>query len=726
MADASPRLSWRQALALALTLVVGAGISVSVFLVFRGSESARLLADYTSLASDRAQAIVAGLREEKIELDLLGGYVAASTELSQGLVGPFAEEFGRFAHRIPGLEPESQVLLFIPRVPKVQRAAHEQAAARGIASGYAIWELSPGGEVAAASARDEYFPVEVAEPSEVGAAILGFDLSTVPALRDAVAHAITSGKVTASSRLGIPPTAAEAQYVWQFLAVYRSGAAGRLPASGGELVGLVASAFRIDQLVELALKNLSPAGLDLEITDAHAPPGGELVYYHKSRLPGYEAGGVVKTGLPSTFTIDAGERIWTFRAYPTREFLLRHRSWQSWTMLASGVLLTMVALYVLAGRLRRAARIEALVSTRTQDLASEIAKHERLESDLADSRSTLAAQVDRLNLRNREIQLLNELGDTLQSCVSTDEAYPVLSLFLPRLLPGSSGALYMHDTARDVYATSAEWGAAPPATAVFTAEDCWALRRGRAHAVSASAPALPCRHAPLSREAGSLCIPIAATGKTICLFHVAPCPEEVSTLALSVADRVGLALSNLMLRSDLRELSIHDPLTGLYNRRYMEETLELEIRRAERKRETIGIILLDIDHFKAFNDGYGHGAGDELLHSLGAILVSCLRAGDIACRYGGEEFLLILPEATVDAAARRAEDLRDRVKRLDVRFLDKPLGRITISVGVAAYPGLGRTRDEILAAADRALYHAKEAGRDRVVVAQQPEPPTAG
>jgi diguanylate cyclase (GGDEF)-like protein len=104
-------------------------------------------------------------------------------------------------------------------------------------------------------------------------------------------------------------------------------------------------------------------------------------------------------------------------------------------------------------------------------------------------------------------------------------------------------------------------------------------------------------------------------------------------------------------------------------------------------------------------------------------MVTYLRAGDIACRYGGEEFLLILPEATVEAAARRAEDLRDRVKRLDVRYLDKPLGPVTVSLGASAYPDFGRTRDELLASADRALYRAKETGRDRVVVAQGDERP---
>jgi diguanylate cyclase (GGDEF)-like protein len=231
---------------------------------------------------------------------------------------------------------------------------------------------------------------------------------------------------------------------------------------------------------------------------------------------------------------------------------------------------------------------------------------------------------------------------------------------------------------------------------------------------------LPCPHASPESGSGSICVPLAALGETIGLFHVVRLRTDAHAFAASIAEHTGLALSNLKLRSDLQQLSIHDPLTGLYNRRYMEEALELELRRAERKKVTVGVVMLDIDHFKAFNDGFGHTAGDALLKALGALVRAQLRACDIACRFGGEEFVLILPEASLEATREKAEDLRAHVKSLDVRSLEKRLGPVSISLGVAIAPDCGHSREEVLRVADAALYRAKGEGRDRVIVADVP------
>jgi diguanylate cyclase (GGDEF)-like protein len=712
--SAGKKRLFRSSLPLALTVLVGLCVTLVVFFAFQAAERDRLRSDFFGMSADRAHAIRTGLAEDFIELDLLGSYVAAANELSQGKLGDFAREFERYAGRIPGQEPDTQILGFIFRVSGTQRAAFEARARREIDAEFEIRDEGAGGSLAPAKTRGEYFPMTVVEPPELGAAVFGLDLATVPAFKTAIDHALTTGRITASASVGLPLATPERPMVWHFLSVHR-----KLPSTTGgargEVIGLAASAFRIDQMVELALKDLSPAGIDLELLDPKAPAGQQLLYYHKSRVPHYDSGDVLKSAMSWSTSIDAGDRSWRLTAYPTREFLNRHRAWQSWTLLIGGILLTGFGGVYFSGRLRQTMRVEALVTQRTQDLALEIAKHEQLEKALAESRSTLASQVDRLNQRNQEAQLLNEVGDMLQACLTTEEAYPIISMHAPQLLPGSAGAFYVHDAQQNLYSSLAEWGEEPPTAAAFKAEDCWALRRGKVHAVAGASPT-SCRHAT-GETGGSMCIPLSASGKSIGLMHVTGYREDGLAFAVSVAEHIGLALSNLMLRSDLRQLSIHDPLTGLFNRRYMEETFEIEIRRAERTERPIGVIMLDIDHFKTFNDRFGHAAGDELLRTLGALVRARLRAGDIACRYGGEEFVLILPDASGDAAVQRAEDIRQKVQGLEVRYLDTPLGQVTVSLGVATWPGNGRAMAEIMSAADAALYRAKGEGRNRVITA---------
>jgi diguanylate cyclase (GGDEF)-like protein len=709
-------LAWRWYIPLLLTVIAGITVTLVVFAAFQGSETEKMRTEFQNMAVDRAQAIRAGLSEDFVELDLLASYVTASRELAEDQLGAFSTEFGNLIRRIPAQEPDTQAVAFVTRVSAEARAAFERAGATELTAGFTITEQGPEGETRPAGNRGLYYPITVIAPFEYTTSMLGLDLSTIPALKQALEHAFASGRTTASAGTMVPPSRAGRPVVWYFRTVYR-------PTMGvsrgrGELLGVVALAFRIDLMVDLSLKDLNPTAIDVEVLDPQAPSDQQMLYYRTARVPGEEVAAAPKSDLSWSTTLEAGERVWIFKAYPTREFILRHRPWQPWSLLAGGLLLTALGSLYFAGGLRRAARVELLVSERTAELAREIAKHELLEKELAESRSILASQVDRLHLRNQEVQLLNEVGDMLQSCVSTEEAYPLISLHAPRLLPGSSGALYAYDPSHDLYSAAAEWGNTLLIVGAFKAEDCWALRKGKVHAVTGSTPTLRCRHTRAAGEGRSLCIPMTATGKTIGLFHLTDGRDDSHAFAVSVAEHIGLALSNLMLRSDLRQLSIHDPLTGLFNRRYMEETLEIEIRRAERTERPIGVIMLDIDHFKTFNDGFGHAAGDEVLRALGTLIRTHLRAGDIACRYGGEEFVLILTEASKETAYQRAENIRQRVEGLEVRYLDMALGPLTISLGVAIHPAHGRTRTEILAAADAALYKAKEGGRNRAVIAE--------
>ena len=187
-------------------------------------------------------------------------------------------------------------------------------------------------------------------------------------------------------------------------------------------------------------------------------------------------------------------------------------------------------------------------------------------------------------------------------------------------------------------------------------------------------------------------------------------------LAAAVAEQIALALSNLMLRETLRQQSVRDPLTKLYNRRFLVETLNRELARLERKHLPLSLIMIDVDHFKSFNDTFGHEAGDAVLRDLGEILQRNIRGSDIACRYGGEEFTIVLPEANLEIGRQRAETMREAMRELQPVHDGKPLGPVTLSLGVAWFPEHGRQPDQLLQVADTALYEAKSAGRNRVVV----------
>ena len=181
-----------------------------------------------------------------------------------------------------------------------------------------------------------------------------------------------------------------------------------------------------------------------------------------------------------------------------------------------------------------------------------------------------------------------------------------------------------------------------------------------------------------------------------------------------LAKQVALALGNLKLKESLKNQSICDPLTGLFNRRYMEESLEREFSRANRNKSSVAIVMMDLDHFKRFNDTFGHQAGDTLLRALGDLLKRSTRGQDIACRYGGEEFVLVLTDSNLAGALQRAEILRQQVKQLSVEYAGQLLGAVSVSIGVALFPDHGTTMGDVLRASDQALYCAKREGRDRV------------
>jgi diguanylate cyclase (GGDEF)-like protein len=349
-----------------------------------------------------------------------------------------------------------------------------------------------------------------------------------------------------------------------------------------------------------------------------------------------------------------------------------------------------------------------------------ISERKQAEAALQDTNRRLADWVAELEQRKREISLLSEMGDMLRACRSLDEAYGVIEPMASQLFPRESGAVSVIAPGAAIVETVAAWGPRG-GERVFSMDDCWALRRGRPHLVEHGRHGLVCKHVGAIADTACVCVPMLAQGELLGLLHMTISEQGRSLEArqrfvMTVAEHIALAIANLKLRETLRNQSIRDALTGLFNRRYMEESLEREMRRAMRGRHPVGIIMLDLDHFKRFNDTYGHDAGDDQLRRVGATLQRSIRAEDIACRYGGEEFTLIMPEASLVDAAHRAETIRESIKALNADTRRQLIGGVTISGGVATFPDHGPTGDAVLRAADAALYQAKARGRDRIVM----------
>jgi len=331
-----------------------------------------------------------------------------------------------------------------------------------------------------------------------------------------------------------------------------------------------------------------------------------------------------------------------------------------------------------------------------------------------------------LEKRTLRATMLAKMGELLQSCIDRDEVFAAALVFAPKIFPAARGAVALLNASRNLTEVIGSWAGCHLSTMDFEPNSCWALRTGHPHLVLAGDSTAPCAHAPGAQNT-YLCIPILAQGETLGIVHFQATdespeldPSEVS-FKTTFAGQVGLSIANIRLREALRTQSVRDALTGLYNRRYLEEVVDREVRRAARAVQSLGILMIDLDHFKSFNDTYGHDAGNAVLREIAVSLTKGVRAEDFVCRFGGEEFVVILPTADQAASRARAERLRSKTKELTILHQGRSMGMITISVGVAVFPEHGTSPKDLMAAADAALYEAKRGGRDQVVVAS-PQP----
>jgi len=340
--------------------------------------------------------------------------------------------------------------------------------------------------------------------------------------------------------------------------------------------------------------------------------------------------------------------------------------------------------------------------------------------------------VKELELRTKQMTSLNEMGSLLACSGTVKEACAVVADSLQKLSPDApSGALYLFKSSRDLIEAAARWGKKDVLAPTFPPDACWSLRRGQPHWSGQPGSGIACQHLTPSSTFECLCVPMVAQGNTVGVLHLEfesaaelQCDsgmegfrESHQQLAISAASQIALSLASLQLRETLREQAIRDPLTLLFNRRFLEESLERELQLAGRRKQSIAVLFLDLDHFKRFNDTFGHDAGDMVLQSLADLFRNFFRATDICCRYGGEEFAIILPESSSHNAAIRADALRSEVKSLRLQYKKQTVGQLTLSVGIAAFPEHGSTSVELLKIADQCLYESKSRGRDVVTVA---------
>jgi diguanylate cyclase (GGDEF)-like protein/PAS domain S-box-containing protein len=347
------------------------------------------------------------------------------------------------------------------------------------------------------------------------------------------------------------------------------------------------------------------------------------------------------------------------------------------------------------------------------------------------SEDQLKKSHDELTQYNEEMNLINQLNSYLQVCRSIDETYPIVSYYAEQIFPDCTGSLYLFNDKKTLVESMAIWGKSQVKSAsVIAPDDCWSLRQGKEHTTLDNDERLRCKHVD-DRTLNYICEPIIAQGEMLGMLHI-----EFSTantkeghdklhyidsrkrLIKITADNLALSLVSLKLREALQVQSVRDPLTMLFNRRHMEESLEREIHRCARAKHGLGIIMSDLDHFKSFNDKYGHDAGDIVLIEYAKLLTETFRSSDIVCRYGGEEFMIIMPDADMDTVSVRAEILRNNLSELKIIYEGKPLPTITSSFGVACMNGTLVDRTALIKAADLALYEAKNGGRNQVVVSE--------
>lgn len=367
-----------------------------------------------------------------------------------------------------------------------------------------------------------------------------------------------------------------------------------------------------------------------------------------------------------------------------------------------------------------------LLVTLTVSLSREVRRSDRLGRESRDAFLGMQASNAQREHLSEQRHKLSRYSSLLQSCDNRNEIMQLTAGTIRDLVAGASGQCYVLRASQDFHESVASFGEHVISSAdQLLSRQCWALRRGQAHFLPGGTAGMRCDHIDPGvdlQQTACLCLPLVAQGAPIGMLHVSSPASGAADggnveIIEAVAEQLALALANMQLREKLQVQSLRDPLTGLFNRRYLEENLARELHRCERRKLPLSVLMLDVDHFKQFNDRHGHAAGDAVLALVGRTLASAVRQEDIACRYGGEEFTLVLPEMDAATAFARAETIRKTLESSTIVHLRQTLGPITISAGIATYPADGTTPELLLEVADAWLYRAKAGGRNQIAPA---------
>lgn len=321
-----------------------------------------------------------------------------------------------------------------------------------------------------------------------------------------------------------------------------------------------------------------------------------------------------------------------------------------------------------------------------------------------------ALQEPRIIARTREITLIQTMTTMLNAAYTLDDAEVVLLNIMPKLLPSLSGAIFLLDDKSALNEVS-HWGEDWHDDIATMTKNRWLLKVEN----SENTHLKNCRNSD-----HSFCYDLTHDGDFIGILQLVSKEKVIDiqyqNLIRSLAPQLSSAMINIQLKDSLRNQAIRDPLTELYNRRFMLESFEQALNRAERHNSCLAVLMIDLDHFKNFNDSHGHEAGDKVLVMVAEQFKQNLRLEDIACRYGGEEFCILCPDTGLREAHILAEKLRRCVAEQEILYRGCCLEKVTLSVGIAIYPNHGHSTNDLLKQADKALYDAKDQGRNCTVV----------